>query len=167
MLKRKGSMLEERAASLFERAGFDTKNNRWIEGYEIDVLAKKGDYKIIIECKQNENSRINLRNLIHQWVSKNSIIKANKVVLVLVGQVPNRNEYNLAESFGISIIDGNKMDHLDSLNEEKLIDELNDIICFDEEAYRIKQKKKLIREIIIVGCIILISIIAMFLLHLN
>ena len=160
MYKRGGSYLENNVASLFQRAGFRTQINTWISGYEIDVLASKGEYKIAIECKQYERSHISIRNILHQWASKNTIVKADKIVLVIAGQIPTSEDYFLANNLAITLIGDDKMHRLNGMNDvEKLKEELNEMIKFDLELYKEKQKKKLIRT----GFIVLFTGLALIL----
>jgi len=105
MVSRKGSLLEQNVANIFNALGFHTETNVKKKGYEIDVFAKKGDFEIIIECKQYENSSLTIRNLIHQWADKNSEIKADRVILVLYGMNLKETDINLASSRNIILWD--------------------------------------------------------------
>lgn len=158
MAKRSGSYLEESVAVLFRKAGFNTKLNTWLDGYEIDVLAYKGDYKIAIECKHYENSHIIIRNILHQWASKINSIKVEKVVVVIAGQNPSKEDYKLAKELGIILVDDDKIHYLNSLIDiDKLKEELNYLIAFDKGLYQRKYKKKIIKY-----SVILLIIIAFF-----
>ncbi|MDO8460518.1 MAG: restriction endonuclease [Nanoarchaeota archaeon] len=119
--KRRGSYLEASVATLFKRAGFDIELNCNVKGYEVDVYAKKLPYKYIIECKHYENSKINVRNIIHQWHSKNSIIKADKVVIVIAGQTPTEEDYKLAERLDMVLLSEDKLHKLSELPNNKLL----------------------------------------------
>ena len=83
---REGTLLERDVNRLFSLLGFKVENNVKIKGYEIDIYAISGNQKIIIECKQRDKSKsLDMRNLIHQWSSKNSIIGASKIILITYG----------------------------------------------------------------------------------
>ena len=105
MVSRKGSLLERNVANIFGALGFHVETNVKKKGYEIDVLAKKGDYEVIIECKQYEASSLTIRNLIHQWADKNSEINANKVILVLYGMHIKDSDKSLALNRNIILWD--------------------------------------------------------------
>lgn len=132
MVSRKGSLLEQNVATIFSSLGFHTETNVKKKGYEIDVFAKKGDFEIIIECKQYEKSSLTIRNLIHQWSDKNSEIKADKVILVLYGMKLKETDINLASNRNIILWDEQKLQKYTNLTikdkEEalkKLISELD------------------------------------------
>lgn len=101
--KEKGSVLEKHVEYIFQLSGFETKRNVKLSKYEIDVLAKIGDRNIIIECKNYQLSNLTIRNLIHQWNSKNQIIKANKVIIVIAGVTIKKSDQELANKFDIEI----------------------------------------------------------------
>lgn len=144
MAKRGGSFLEESIAVLLQKAGFNTKLNAWVEGYEVDVLASKGSYKMAIECKHYEHSHLTIRNIIHQWASKNNILKVDKIIVVIAGQTPSKEDYKLAKDLGIVLVDDSIIHHLNSLTDiNKLREELNNVVVFDNELYKQKQIKKI------------------------
>jgi hypothetical protein len=101
--KDKGNALENNVEFIFQSAGFETQKNVRIAKYEVDVLAKIGDRNIIIECKNYQSSNLVIRNLIHQWNSKNHIIKANKIILVIAGVNIKKSDEELADEFNIEI----------------------------------------------------------------
>jgi len=118
---RPGTLLERDIQKIFKLAGFTTHHQAKIKGYEIDVLAEtdKG-LRIIIECKQYENAQIEVRNLIHQWDSKNKEIQANKILLVIYGINITHSEKSLAHKLGITIWDKKDVeDYLDYVIEYK------------------------------------------------
>lgn len=98
-----GSVLEKNVEFIFQSAGFETQRNVREAKYEIDVLARIGDRKIVVECKNYQNTKLPVRNLIHQWHSKNEVIKASKVVLVIAGGDVKNSDYQLANKFNIEI----------------------------------------------------------------
>ncbi len=105
MVSKKGSLLEKSVADIFRSLGFHTETNVRKKGYEIDVLAKKGNFEIIVECKQYEKGSLTVRNLIHQWSDKNSVIKADRVLLVLYGINVKEADKDLARSRNIILWD--------------------------------------------------------------
>ncbi len=102
---KKGSLLENNAAWLFSMLGLKVQKNVKIEGHEIDVLVSYGNRKIAVECKQYERSRIVVRNLIYQWNTKKSILKLDKVLIIIWGCEIRRDDFELAKKLGITIWD--------------------------------------------------------------
>ncbi len=143
-MKKQGKFLEDAVAILFEKAGFKVKSNTRKYGFEVDVLASKGDDEIIIECKQY-NSYLNVGSLLHEWESKGRRAKVNKIVMVLSGVNIKDKYYEIAKELGIYILDDGKVHYLNSLEKKELKDKLNDLIQFDEKAYISKKRKKYIR----------------------
>lgn len=88
MVTRKGWLLEKNIEQILKLSGFNPKRNVIYKGYEIDVYLKYKNVNICIECKQYEKSGLTVRNLIHQWDSKNK---------------------ELAKKYGIIIWDENKI----------------------------------------------------------
>jgi len=120
MVSRKGTLLEKEVLRLFKLVGFEPEHSKKIEGYEVDVFLEYKGFKIIVECKQYEKSSLSVRNLIHQWESKNKILKADRVLLVLVGSEITHKERSLAENYGIKIWNEEKLDtFLDKAIEHK------------------------------------------------
>ena len=113
MGRRIGSLLEKNVEKIFRLAGFNTMKNVTQKGYEVDVLAEWNNTKIIIQCKQYERSRLNLQDVIHEWHSKNDIIKADKVVIVVYGQDAEEWQRDLAAQFNIALWDEKDMDEID------------------------------------------------------
>lgn len=103
--KFKGDVLERNVEHLFSVAKFKTSRNVNIRTYEIDVVAELGDRRIIIECKNYQNSSMTVRNLIHQWSSKNKVIGAHKVIIVIAGVTIKDSDKDLANSLDIAIWD--------------------------------------------------------------
>jgi len=110
-----GYVLENHIEHIFRTAGFDTERNLRIAKYEIDVLVKLGDRRIIIECKNYQRSDLVIRNIIHQWNSKNQIIKADKIIIVIYGIPIKVNDRKLAENFGIELWGKNEVEELSLL----------------------------------------------------
>ena len=115
--KTQGDALEKNVEFLFQSAGFLTKRNVKIAKYEIDVLALIGDTNIVIECKNYQNSNIVIRNLIHQWNSKNVLIKANKIIIVITG-INNikKTDIELASQFHIELWNEETLNNLFNLS---------------------------------------------------
>ena len=101
--KGKGDILEQHVEHLFKTANFKTQRNVRIASYEIDVLAELGDRKIVIECKNYQNSSLTIRNLIHQWSSKNKLINAHKIIIVVAGISLSESDKNLAAELDITL----------------------------------------------------------------
>ncbi len=116
---RRGSMLELLVERIFQSAGFDIKRNVFQAGFEIDVLVNFGDRRIIVECKQYDSSSLTLRNLIFQWVGKNEIIKADKLIFVLYGVVITDEAKNLANEKGILLWGMEELNHFLPLINDK------------------------------------------------
>ena len=95
--------MENISATIFKKAGFKVIQDYRKNNYQIDVLAQKGGLNIICECKQYENTHLEIRNLIHQWDSKNKELKADKIILIIYGQSPTTEELNLAKKYSITI----------------------------------------------------------------
>lgn len=111
-MQRSGSLLESNVARLFKLSGFKPKLNQKINDYEIDVFVKYKSIKLGIECKQYEKSSIAIRNLIHEWDSKNRELKFDKILLILVGCNVSDKHRDLAKRYGISIWDTTKFNDL-------------------------------------------------------
>lgn len=101
--KSRGDSLEMAVEYILGVAGFKTSRNVFIANYEIDVFAEIGDRDIVLECKNYQNSMLTIRNIIHQWNSKNQIIKAHKVIIVLAGLNISEEDYKLAAEFDIEL----------------------------------------------------------------
>lgn len=103
---KKGILLEKSVERLFKYLGFSVQRNVKIKGHEIDIFATLNDKKFVIECKQRDISEtINIKNLIHEWNSKNSMIKADSVILIIYGLNISSYHKNLANKFSIIIWD--------------------------------------------------------------
>ncbi len=124
--KEKGDSLEMAIEHLFKVANFKTERNVIIAKYQIDVKAKIGDRTILIECKNYQSSSMTIRNLIHQWNSKNQIIKAHKIIIVLAGLSIKESDHSLASEFDIELWDQDDISELFnlSLSPEKLRNKL-------------------------------------------
>lgn len=118
---RQGTLLERNIAKIFKLAGFEVKQPTMIRGYEVDVYAVKGVFDVCIQCKQYEKSHLNIRDLVHQWDSKNTReIKVSKVVIALFGVNISQKEHLHAKKYGITLWDEkNIADYLDLLIDNK------------------------------------------------
>jgi hypothetical protein len=101
--KEKGDSLEMAVEHIFRVANFPTERNVLIAKYEIDIKATIGDRTLIVECKNYQNSSLTIRNLVHQWNSKNELIKAHKIIIVLAGLNIKDTDYALASDFNIEL----------------------------------------------------------------
>lgn len=99
----KGNSLELAVDHIFSVAGFKTERNVFIANYEIDVKATIGDRQIFIECKNYQNGSLSVRNLIHQWSSKNEILRAHKIIMAITGVKISDADYSLASGLDIEI----------------------------------------------------------------
>lgn len=121
MASRSGTLLEKEVKRLLELSGFKAELNKRINGYEIDVFINYNNQKIAFECKQYERSRLPIRNLIHEWDSKNKELKFGKIILVITGMDINNQDYQLAKKYNIIIWNESKLDNLlDSAIEKKI-----------------------------------------------
>lgn len=140
--KDKGNALEKNVEFIFQSAGFSTQRNVKIAKYEIDVLAEIGVRNIVIECKNFQNSNLVIRNLIHQWNSKNELIKANKLILVLAGVKIKTSDIELANKFDIELWDENTLTEFFNLSlkprklKEKLLEKIDFKPISISEIYR-------------------------------
>ena len=137
--RRKGSFLEKVVGEIFERSGFNVKLNDTSFGFEIDVLATKNDYKIIIECKQYDSSYINIPNLLHLWESKGRSVNADKVVVVVSGQPLREKDFELSKKLGVYLIDEETIHRLNNLDRDDCKSKLNHLVKFDEEEFEKSQ----------------------------
>ena len=112
MASRKGSLLEKNLEQLFKLTGFNPELNKFYKGYEIDVFLRIENKYVGIECKQYENSNLSVRNIIHQWDSKNKELNLDKIILVFIGVNISKSDYVLAEKYNIIIWDDHKLSRL-------------------------------------------------------
>jgi hypothetical protein len=146
MTSRRGTLLEKNVEQLLKLSGFNPQVNKIYNGYEIDVFFTYKNLKIAFECKQYERSTLAIRNLIHQWDSKNKELNFDRIIIVLVGCDISSNDYQLAKKYGILIWDEQKLTNLlDRAIEEKIenkntilkelgvIDEIKDVEKVDLE----------------------------------
>lgn len=137
-----GDALEKNVQHIFNIAKFQTTRNERIVGYEIDVKATIGNKLIIIECKNYQNTNITIRNLIHQWSSKNELINADKIIIVIAGKKFSESDLDLASKLNIELWSETDLSELFSLslNPEALREKLLNKITFREipinEKYR-------------------------------
>ena len=103
LAKERGDSLELAIEHIFKVANFQTERNVFIAKYEIDVKATIGDRTIVIECKNYQDSNMTIRNLIHQWNSKNQLIGAHKIILVLAGLKIKETDLALATEFDMEL----------------------------------------------------------------
>ncbi len=164
MTKRKGTFLEETIATLFKRAGFNVQLNTKRFGFEVDVYAHKKDFNIIIECKQYENSYINIGSLLHEWASKGKSASADKIVVVIAGQIIPEKFYHLASNLGIILLDNEMVHGLNLMDNQDVKEALNDMIRFDEKSYYLKQKKLFFKKLKIIGITLFFFIIVLLIL---
>ena len=140
--KDRGDSLELAIQHLFKVARFQTERNIFIAKYEIDVKATIGDRTIVIECKNYQNSNLTIRNLIHQWNSKNQLIKAHKVILVLAGMSIKESDQNLASQLDMELWDQDDLTDMFNLSlkpeklREKLLEKISLRSLTISERYR-------------------------------
>lgn len=140
--KQKGDSLEMAIEHIFNVAGFTTERQVFIANYEIDVKAEIGDRTIIIECKNYQNSSLTIRNLIHQWNSKNQIIRAHKIIIALAGMNIKDSDYTLANELNIELWSQDDISELFNLSlkpndlREKLIEKVSFKPLTINERYR-------------------------------
>ena len=90
-----------------------------------------------------QNSSITIRNLIHQWSSKNELINADKIILVIAGKKFSDSDLELATKLYIELWNENDLSDLFSLslNPELLREKLLDKITFREVAINEKYRE--------------------------
>ncbi len=112
MASRQGSLLEKNVSKLLKLSGLSPELNKIVKGYEIDVYLKFNNIRVAFECKQYERSTLAIRNLIHQWDSKNKELHFDRIVLVLIGCDVSTTDYSLAKKYDILIWDERKLTDL-------------------------------------------------------
>lgn len=105
MARKSGSLLERNVSKILTNIGLKPELNKRVNGYEIDVFFTYQLKRIGIECKQRDKGSITVRNLIHEWHSKNSILKFDRIVIALYGVDPSASDRALAKKYGIYILD--------------------------------------------------------------
>jgi Holliday junction resolvase len=118
MGNRQGTLLEKNVDKIFSTHGFITKRNFHLNGYEIDVYARRGKDTIIIQCKQYERSYINVKDLIHQWASKKNEVGASRMIIVIYGQNLTPVERQLAKRLDVTIWDEHDLDKIERMQDE-------------------------------------------------
>jgi len=150
MVSRKGSLLERNVKKIFDLAGFKTKQNIRLAGYEVDVYAKYKGFDVIIECKQREKSSVNLPNLIYTWTGKNKKIGATRVLLVIYGQRVSREHLKLAREENVIIWNEDHVDKFMDLAIEKkdksLVYILDSLGITTEEVKKLRKRRVLVEE---------------------
>lgn len=68
--RKKGSFLEWFIKRIFQTIGFYATNTAVINDNQIDVFVNYNDVKILVQCKQYEKSTPPVKDLIHEWNSK-------------------------------------------------------------------------------------------------
>ena len=112
MASRKGTLLERNVEQLLKLVGLKPELNKIYHGYEIDVFLRHNNHIIAFECKQYEKSSLTVRNLIHQWDSKNKELNLDKIVLVFFGIELNNTDKELAKKYDITVWDEHKLKNL-------------------------------------------------------
>ena len=107
---RPGTLLEKYIEEIFQSAGFSTRQGERVNGYDVDVLATHGGLRIVVECKQYERAHLPIRNLIHEWDSKNKEIGADRIILAIYGQNISHEERALADKYDMVIWDDKDID---------------------------------------------------------
>jgi penicillin-binding protein-related factor A (putative recombinase) len=128
MASKKGTLLEKNVERLLRLSGLSPERNVIINTYEIDVFVIYKNKRIAFECKQYEKSGLTVRNLIHQWESKNRELELDKIVLVLVGCDISEKDYDLAKKYNITIWNEGTLDKLSEIAIEKKEDALKEVI---------------------------------------
>lgn len=112
MASRRGTLLEKNLEQLLKLTGFKPELNKIFKGYEIDVFLRYANFKIGFECKQYESSKLGVRNLIHQWDSKNKELNLDRIIFVITGVDISQKEHQLANKCNIIIWDEKKLSFL-------------------------------------------------------
>ncbi len=86
------NQLEERVKSLFKRAGFDVKDEEEVvklEGgqkhrtVEVSARVGKDSLKILIECKGGKQKKLQITNLVNDYLEIQKQAKADKIIFVI------------------------------------------------------------------------------------
>ncbi len=154
MYNKKGALLEELVTALFKRAGFNVETYTNKYGFEVDVLATKGNYNIIIECKQYEAADLSVKSLLFEWESKGRFAKANKTIIITTARNVNKYHYELAKKLGVCLIDDNTLNMLNSLGDKKLKIRLNELIRFDSKGYWRRRIIKYLIYVLAIGLVL-------------
>ncbi len=154
MGNRQGTLLEKNVDRMFRLAGFQTKRNAIVNGYEVDVLAKIGNIKIPIQCKQYERSYLNVKDILHQWQSKRNKLNADKILLVVFGQEISISDKKLAKELDIALWDETDIDKIDNLVVEKKKDAFTELlkrIGLDVSGKKVKNNSNTLVLLILAG----------------
>lgn len=152
--REKGDSLELAIVHLFSVVNIKAIRNVIECGYELDVKAEIGDRTIIVECKNYQNSSMTIRNLIHQWNSKNEILKAHKIVLAIAGLKIKESDYQLANELDIEIWSQDDISELFNLSlspselKKALLQKISLKPITISERYRIDITRIIIRDIL-------------------
>ncbi|GAI23852.1 unnamed protein product [marine sediment metagenome] len=131
---------------IFKNAEFYTEINTKRFGFESDVYAEKSGIKLIVQCKQHDNSYLNVIEKLFEWEAKGRYAKVNKVILVVSGREIREDEYEKAKELGVCLWNEDLIQELLKLNKEDLKKELNRLIEFKEEEYKQKEEKEETKE---------------------
>jgi len=118
-MARMGSYLERDIALLFESIGFNISINSKEFGFEADVVAKKDNFKILVQTKQYDHSYINVRDLLHQWASKGKHIGIDRTLVVIAGFSISDKDFHLAKELGVYLWDDNILHKLKKIETNK------------------------------------------------
>ena len=148
-MSRKGSFLEKLISRLFNRVGFETKLNSNEFGFESDVIARKRNFKIIVETKQYDNAYINMGALIDQWANRAKRTDVDRVLLVVTGykKIPEK-YYQLAKQEGIYLWDEDTVHNLNDIGtKEQLYFEIGKRLEFTDVVEKLEKRAKKILTI--------------------
>lgn len=159
MVTRRGTLLEKNVEKIFKLFGFVTKRNVYINGYEVDVYAQGYGLDIAIQCKQYESASLNVRDLLHEWDSKNKFIAADRIVVSIYGQEVIPENRIVADRLGIILWDEKDLDRVELLSKEDFMKEIH-LSPKPLNVKIIKQKKNPLIFLWISVFIFLISLIA-------
>lgn len=157
-MSRKGSFLEKLISRLFNRVGFETKLNSNEFGFESDVIARKRNFKIIIETKQYDNAYINMGALIDQWANRAKRTDVDRVLLVVTGykKIPEK-YYQLAKQEGIYLWDEDTVHNLNDIGTKKqLYFEVGKRLEFTDVVEKLEKKAKKILTIKLISVAVIV-----------
>jgi len=115
MTETKETSTGKQVEKIFSSAGFKTKRNVKYkindETCEVDVLAKTGGVKIVIDCVENMGSEEEIVSRISKWSAKKKNIGVDRILIVAYGQKVSEWMKRFVKEKGIIIWDTDDFDN--------------------------------------------------------